>query len=100
MYPQREGREKRDSRSPEESPVAFVDQYLEKHISPLKFNVKMNPLFMTVRSMDDGDNVKSLPSWTVKEYDTQTMHSNLADYLKVSGERASDVDCRQKNHTD
>uniref|UniRef100_A0A3Q3X9E2 Major intrinsically disordered Notch2-binding receptor 1-like C-terminal domain-containing protein n=1 Tax=Mola mola TaxID=94237 RepID=A0A3Q3X9E2_MOLML len=82
---EREGREKRDSRSPpspEESPVAFVDRYLEKHISPLKSNVKMNPLFMAIRSMGDGDNVKSQPSWTVKEYDTQTMHSNLADYLK------------------
>lgn len=103
MCPQREGREKRDSRSPpspEESPVAFVDRYLEKHISPLKSNVKMNPLFMAIRSMGDGDNVKSQPSWTVKEYDTQTMHSNLADYLKVSGEGAMDVDRRQKNQTD
>lgn len=65
--------------------MLFVDRYLEKHITPvtLKSNIKRNPLFMDIRSMDAVDNVKSKPSWTVKEYDTQTIHSNLADYLKV-----------------
>lgn len=38
---------------------------------------------MDIRSMEAVDNKKSKPSWTVKEYDTQTIHSNLADYLKV-----------------
>ncbi len=65
--------------------MLFVDRYLEKHITPvtLKSNIKRNPLYMDIRSMEAVDNTKSKPSWTVKEYDTQTIHSNLADYLKV-----------------
>ena len=90
LCPQREGRVKTESRSPpspEGSPVVFVDRYLEKHITPvtLKSNIKRNPLYMAIdRSMDTADNKKSnKPSWTVREYDTQTVHGNLADYLKV-----------------
>nr|XP_046231986.1 major intrinsically disordered NOTCH2-binding receptor 1-like homolog [Scatophagus argus] len=86
LFPQREGRVKAESRSlpsPEGTPVVFVDRYLEKHITPvtLKSNIKRNPLYMPIISMDAVDN-KSKPSWTVKEYDTQTIHGNLADFLK------------------
>ncbi|KAF7648948.1 hypothetical protein LDENG_00149590 [Lucifuga dentata] len=65
--------------------VVFMDRYLEKHITPLtlKSNIKRNPLFMEIRTVDMGDNEKSKPSWTVREYDMQTIHGNLADYLKV-----------------
>lgn len=65
--------------------MAFVDRYLERHITPvtLKSNIKRNPLFMDISSMDAVDKEKSKPSWTVKEYDTQTIHGNLAHYLKV-----------------
>ena len=88
---QREGMGKTDSRSrpsPEGTPVAFVDRYLEKHITPftLKSNLKRNPLYMAMRETDVAD-TKSKPSWTVKEYDTQIVHGNLADYLKVICER-------------
>lgn len=38
---------------------------------------------MDISSMDAVDKEKSKPSWTVKEYDTQTIHGNLAHYLKV-----------------
>ncbi|XP_038590692.1 major intrinsically disordered NOTCH2-binding receptor 1-like homolog [Micropterus salmoides] len=87
VYSQREQRINTQSRSPpspEGTPVVFVDRYLEKHITPvtLKSNIKRNPLYMDIRSMEAVDNKKSKPSWTVKEYDTQTIHSNLADYLK------------------
>lgn len=65
--------------------MVFVDRYLEKHITPvtLKSNIKRNPLYMDIISMDAVDKEKSKPSWTVKEYDTQTVYGNLADYLKV-----------------
>uniref|UniRef100_A0A8C3AYS3 Membrane integral NOTCH2 associated receptor 2 n=1 Tax=Cyclopterus lumpus TaxID=8103 RepID=A0A8C3AYS3_CYCLU len=58
--------------------------YLEKHITPvtLKSNIKRNPLFIDMRAMEAVDNKKSKPSWTVREYDTQTIHGNLDDYLK------------------
>uniref|UniRef100_A0A8C9ZZH4 Membrane integral NOTCH2 associated receptor 2 n=1 Tax=Sander lucioperca TaxID=283035 RepID=A0A8C9ZZH4_SANLU len=64
----------------------IVPVYLEKHITPLtlKSNIKRNPLYMDMRSMEAADNKKSKPSWTVKEYDTQTVHGNLAGYLKVN----------------
>uniref|UniRef100_A0A3Q3AKF3 Membrane integral NOTCH2 associated receptor 2 n=1 Tax=Kryptolebias marmoratus TaxID=37003 RepID=A0A3Q3AKF3_KRYMA len=65
-------------------PVVFVDRYLEKHITPvtLKSNIRRNPLYMDIRPVDAGDNEKFKPSWTIKEYDTQTIHGNLAEYLK------------------
>lgn len=77
--------ESRSPPSPEDSPVVFVDRYLEKHITPvtLTSNIKRNPLFVAIRSMEAADNKKPKPSWTVKEYDTQTIHGNLADHLKV-----------------
>uniref|UniRef100_A0A3Q1HWQ3 Major intrinsically disordered Notch2-binding receptor 1-like C-terminal domain-containing protein n=1 Tax=Anabas testudineus TaxID=64144 RepID=A0A3Q1HWQ3_ANATE len=94
VYFQREHRVKTESRSPpspEESPVVFVDRYLERHITPvtLKSNIKRNPLYMDMRSMDAVDNEKFKPSWTVREYDTQTIHGNLANYLKKT---AKDLD--------
>ena len=95
LSPQREQRVKTESwspPSPEGTRVEFDDRYLEKHITPitLKSNIKRNPLYMDMRSMEAADNKKSKPSWTVKEYDTQTVHGNLAGYLKVKcGEEES-----------
>lgn len=65
--------------------MVFVDRYLERHITPvtLKSNIKRNPLYMDMRSVDTVDNEKSKPSWTVKDYDTQAIHGNLTNYLKV-----------------
>lgn len=88
LPPQRERSIKTENNappSPESTPVVFEDRYLEKHITPftLKSNIKRNPLYMDIRSMDTVENKKPKPSWTVKEYDTQTIHSHLADYLKV-----------------
>uniref|UniRef100_A0A8P4G2R8 Major intrinsically disordered Notch2-binding receptor 1-like C-terminal domain-containing protein n=1 Tax=Dicentrarchus labrax TaxID=13489 RepID=A0A8P4G2R8_DICLA len=85
VYSQREDSESRSPPSPEGTPVVFVDRYLEKHITPvtLKSNIKRNPLYMDIRSMEVVDSKKTTkPSWTVKEYDTQTIHGNLAGYLK------------------
>ncbi|XP_037609332.1 major intrinsically disordered NOTCH2-binding receptor 1-like homolog [Sebastes umbrosus] len=87
VYSQRDRRVKTASwspPSPEGTPVVFEDRYLERHITPvtLKSNIKRNPLFMDIRSMEVVDIKKPTPSWTVKEYDTQTIHGNLADYLK------------------
>ncbi|XP_034752857.1 major intrinsically disordered NOTCH2-binding receptor 1-like [Etheostoma cragini] len=72
--------------SPEGPRVVFEDRYLERHITPLtlKSNVKRNPLYMDTRAMEAADHNKTKPSWTVKEYDTQTVHGNLAGYLKVN----------------
>uniref|UniRef100_A0A3P8VAS0 Membrane integral NOTCH2 associated receptor 2 n=1 Tax=Cynoglossus semilaevis TaxID=244447 RepID=A0A3P8VAS0_CYNSE len=41
-----------------------------------------NPLYLDIRTIDTEDNDKFKPSWTVKEYDTQTVNGNLGDYLK------------------
>uniref|UniRef100_A0A3Q3GLP0 Membrane integral NOTCH2 associated receptor 2 n=1 Tax=Labrus bergylta TaxID=56723 RepID=A0A3Q3GLP0_9LABR len=78
--------------SPEDTRVVFVDRYLEKHITPftLKSNIKRNPLYTDIRATDTGgDGKKTKPSWTVREFDTQTMHGNLGDYLKKT---AKDLD--------
>ncbi|KAM4719601.1 major intrinsically disordered NOTCH2-binding receptor 1-like [Anableps anableps] len=87
VYLQREQTAQPERKTPpysDVSPVAFVDRYLEKHITPvtLKSNIKRNPLYKDLKSIDPVDNEKFKPSWTIKEYDTQTTHGNLADYLK------------------
>lgn len=87
MSPQRDKRLKTESSSPspEKSPVLFVDRYLERHITPvtLKSNIKRNPLYTDIGRVDAGDSEKSKPSWTVEDYDTQTSHEKLTNYLKV-----------------
>ncbi|XP_059213369.1 major intrinsically disordered NOTCH2-binding receptor 1-like [Centropristis striata] len=46
---------------------------------------------MDIRTVE-ADNKKPKPSWTVKEYDTQTIHGNLADYLKEEEKTPKDLD--------
>ncbi|XP_029372257.1 major intrinsically disordered NOTCH2-binding receptor 1-like [Echeneis naucrates] len=97
VYSQRERRMRTESSappSPEGSPVVFVDRYLEKHITPVtvKSNIKNNPLYSDGRSTNLVDNDKSKPSWTVKEYDTQTIHGNLANYLKEEEKTPENMD--------
>ncbi|XP_063336302.1 major intrinsically disordered NOTCH2-binding receptor 1-like [Pelmatolapia mariae] len=96
IYSQREPRVTTKSSSvphPDWSPVVFVDRYLEKHITPstLKTNIRQNPLYMDVKSVIE-QNETSHPSWTVKDYDTQTNHSNLADYLQEEDKTPKDLD--------
>ncbi|KAM4532081.1 major intrinsically disordered NOTCH2-binding receptor 1-like [Fundulus diaphanus] len=76
--------ERKTHRFPDGGPVVFVDRYLEKHITPvtLKSNIKRNPLYMDIKSIDTEDKEKFKPSWTIKEHDTQTIHGNMADYFK------------------
>uniref|UniRef100_G3Q2Z9 Major intrinsically disordered Notch2-binding receptor 1-like C-terminal domain-containing protein n=1 Tax=Gasterosteus aculeatus aculeatus TaxID=481459 RepID=G3Q2Z9_GASAC len=90
VYSQHRERRRRSPPSPEAPPVAFEDRYLEKHITPvtLKANIKRNPLFMDTRATED--HRKTKPSWTVREYDTQSIYGNLADYLKESTPRDLD----------
>ncbi|XP_046870702.1 major intrinsically disordered NOTCH2-binding receptor 1-like homolog [Hypomesus transpacificus] len=61
-----------------------VGGYLEKHITPVTFktNIKRNPLYMDIRTVDSGETQKSKPSWTIQEYDRHSIHANLADYMK------------------
>ncbi|KAM9820191.1 major intrinsically disordered NOTCH2-binding receptor 1-like [Neosynchiropus ocellatus] len=97
VYSQRD-RSVRNQNSPPSSPggapVQFEDRYLEKHITPvtLKSNVKRNPLYMDIKGVDLGEQEKTKPSWTVKEYDTQTVHGNLEEYLKEDEKTAKDLD--------
>lgn len=82
---QREKRNMSTKRSsPEGSPV-FVDSVLRKHVTPITMTpkIKTNPLYSDM-VIDVGDNPKSKPSWTIQEYDRQTLHGNLGDYLKVA----------------
>ncbi|XP_034047710.1 major intrinsically disordered NOTCH2-binding receptor 1-like [Thalassophryne amazonica] len=97
VYSQRERRvvtETGPSPAPEGTTVMFVDRYLEKHITPLtlKSNIKRNPLYMDMRAADTVDNEKAKPSWTVQDYDTQTINGNLADYLKEEEKTPKDLD--------
>ncbi|XP_037548142.1 major intrinsically disordered NOTCH2-binding receptor 1-like [Nematolebias whitei] len=95
VYSQRDQVVKPEHRpSTEDSPVVFVDRFLEKHITPvtLKSNIRRNPLYMDIKPVDTGDNERFKPSWTIKEYDTQTVHGNLAEYLKEEEKTPKDLD--------
>ncbi|XP_074850249.1 major intrinsically disordered NOTCH2-binding receptor 1-like [Carettochelys insculpta] len=63
---------------------AVIDKALCEHITPvsLKATIKRNPLYTDIRNEDDWDERKQAPSWTVQDYDKQSLHSNLANYLK------------------
>ncbi|XP_062410856.1 major intrinsically disordered NOTCH2-binding receptor 1-like [Sardina pilchardus] len=83
VYSERERRSLSVQRSsPEGSPV-LVDSVLRKHVTPITMTpkVRTNPLYSDM-IIDIADNPKSKPSWTIQEYDRQTMHGNLGDYLK------------------
>lgn len=66
--------------------VAFVDKHLEKHITPftLTSNIKTNPLYSDIDPKEDREMEKPKPSWTIKDYHTQTIHRHLTNYLKVT----------------
>ncbi|XP_054614300.1 major intrinsically disordered NOTCH2-binding receptor 1-like isoform X2 [Dunckerocampus dactyliophorus] len=75
----------------QEDSVVFVERYLEKHRTPgsLQSHIKTNPLY----SMTDAMDVKTCkPSWTIKEYTTQTGHGRLTDFLQDEEKTAKDLD--------
>uniref|UniRef100_A0A8C9NIN9 Membrane integral NOTCH2 associated receptor 2 n=1 Tax=Serinus canaria TaxID=9135 RepID=A0A8C9NIN9_SERCA len=57
---------------------------LGKHITPitLKSTIKSNPLYSDIHVDDDWEEKKKNPSWTVQDYDRQSLHSNLASHIK------------------
>ncbi|XP_041916234.1 major intrinsically disordered NOTCH2-binding receptor 1-like [Alosa sapidissima] len=68
--------------SPEGSPV-LMDSVLRKHVTAITMTpkIKTNPLYSDM-IIGIEDNPKSKPSWTIQEYDRQTIHGNLGDYSK------------------
>ncbi|NXD29175.1 MNARL protein, partial [Spelaeornis formosus] len=47
----------------------------------LKSTIKSNPLYSDTHVDDDWEKKKT-PSWTVQDYDRQSLHSNLASHIK------------------
>ncbi|KAK1176300.1 major intrinsically disordered NOTCH2-binding receptor 1-like [Acipenser oxyrinchus oxyrinchus] len=83
VYLQRKTTDTYGRRSTEASPE-LVDRALGKHITAvtLKSKIKKNPLYSDIRTVDGWENRKTQPSWTIQEYNRQSVHSNLADYQK------------------
>nr|XP_057907982.1 major intrinsically disordered NOTCH2-binding receptor 1-like [Doryrhamphus excisus] len=77
--------------SSQEDSVVFVQRYLEKHTTPgsQQSHVKTNPLYSTT---DAVDMKKCKPSWTIKEYTTQTGHGGFTDSLQDEEKTAKDLD--------
>ncbi|NXB95036.1 MNARL protein, partial [Vidua macroura] len=48
----------------------------------LKSTIKSNPLYSDFHVDDDWEEKKKTPSWTVQEYDRQSLRSNLASHIK------------------
>uniref|UniRef100_A0A8C3QMG8 Membrane integral NOTCH2 associated receptor 2 n=1 Tax=Cyanoderma ruficeps TaxID=181631 RepID=A0A8C3QMG8_9PASS len=62
----------------------IIDKSLGKHITPvtLKSTIKSNPLYSDIHVDDGWEEKKKSPSWTVQDYDRQSLHSNLASHIK------------------
>ncbi|XP_072373743.1 major intrinsically disordered NOTCH2-binding receptor 1-like [Scyliorhinus torazame] len=65
-----------------DSPV-LIDKVLSKHITPLtlKSTIKRNPLYADIRTDNSWQQNKAHPSWTIQDYDRQSVQTNLADHL-------------------
>ncbi|NXH12281.1 MNARL protein, partial [Bucco capensis] len=48
----------------------------------LKSAIKSNPLYSDIQVDGDCKEKKKMPSWTVQDYDRQSLHSTLASYIK------------------
>lgn len=74
----------------------IIDKSFGKHITPitLKSTIKSNPLYSDIHVDDDWEEKRKTPSWTVQDYDRQSLHSNLASHIKVIGCCA---ECEQVN---
>ncbi|XP_069097002.1 major intrinsically disordered NOTCH2-binding receptor 1-like [Pleurodeles waltl] len=61
-----------------------IDKAISKHITPvtLKSTTKNNPLYQEYSVSEAIEEKKKQPSWTIKEYDEQSVHPHLAHYLK------------------
>ncbi|MEE6508741.1 hypothetical protein FKM82_022743 [Ascaphus truei] len=64
-----------------DSPV-FINKALCEHITPeiVGSTMKSNPLYLDVGRADTN---KKQPSWTVQDYDRQSLNPKLSLYLKV-----------------
>ncbi|XP_030323740.1 major intrinsically disordered NOTCH2-binding receptor 1-like [Calypte anna] len=62
----------------------MTDEALGKHITlnTLKSTVKSNPLYIDNQVDYDWEEKKKTPSWTVKDYDRHSLHSDLASHIK------------------
>ncbi|PKU44231.1 hypothetical protein llap_5455 [Limosa lapponica baueri] len=62
----------------------MIDKALGKHITPitLKSTIKSNPLYSDIQVDDEWEEKKKTPSWTVQDYDRQSLHSDLASHIK------------------
>ncbi|XP_059827143.1 major intrinsically disordered NOTCH2-binding receptor 1-like [Hypanus sabinus] len=67
----------------DDSPV-LIDEVLSQHITPLtlKSTIKMNPLYKDCRLVEGWEQNKAQPSWTIQDYDRQSMQTNLAMHLR------------------
>ncbi|XP_010190609.1 PREDICTED: UPF0258 protein KIAA1024-like homolog, partial [Mesitornis unicolor] len=62
----------------------IIDKALGKHITPvtLKSTIKRNPLYSDIQVDDNWEKKKKTPSWTIQDYDQQSLQSNLASHMK------------------
>ncbi|XP_067884991.1 major intrinsically disordered NOTCH2-binding receptor 1-like [Heterodontus francisci] len=61
----------------------LIDKVLSKHITSLtlKSTIKRNPLYADIRTNNSWQQNKAHPSWTIQDYDRQSVQTNLADHL-------------------
>lgn len=55
--------------------------------------MKSNPLFTATRSLEQKNQVKVQPSWTIKEYNTQSLQWDQEYHVKVSEDKTGLVLC-------
>lgn len=67
----------------------LADRHLQTHGAEFtpKSNMKSNPLFTATRSVEQKNQAKVQPSWTIKEYKTQSLQWAQQDHVKVRSSR-------------
>ncbi|KAG8456216.1 hypothetical protein GDO86_002131 [Hymenochirus boettgeri] len=72
------------AQTPNEEVPAMVERTLCEHITPeiITSTIKSNPLYQRGIREERKDESKQKPSWTVQEYDKQSLHLKLSRYMK------------------
>ncbi|XP_078252910.1 major intrinsically disordered NOTCH2-binding receptor 1-like [Rhinoraja longicauda] len=60
-----------------------IGEVISQHITPLtlKSTIKTNPLYSDCRAVEGWQQNKTHPSWTIQDYDRQSMQTNSAIHL-------------------
>ncbi|XP_075885517.1 major intrinsically disordered NOTCH2-binding receptor 1-like [Nelusetta ayraudi] len=87
-------RDQRASTAKRKDGCVLADRHLQKYGAEFtpKSNMKSNPLFTATRSVEQKNQAKVQPSWTIKEYKTQSLQWAQQGDVKDGKKTPADLD--------